>query len=198
MSESMFCFQCEQTAGGCGCTGSMGVCRKTAQTAGLQDQLTGALIGLARATSGGQPGESADRAMIHGLFATITNVNFDDDSIRSLIQTVHAEKEKLAPNCSSCANPCQRSDDYDMNLLWQEPDEDVRSLKSLLLFGLRGMAAYAWHAMTLGISDETVNRFFYRGMFAVGWEAACLLYTSPAVSGAGSGVRGELCLRGRP
>ena len=172
MSESMFCFQCEQTAGGCGCTGSMGVCRKTAQTAGLQDQLTGALIGLARATSGGRPGESADRAMIHGLFATITNVNFDDDSIRSLIRAVHAEKEKLSPNCSSCANPCQRSDDYDMNLLWQEPDEDVRSLKSLLLFGLRGMAAYAWHAMTLGISDETVNRFFYRGMFAVGWEAA--------------------------
>lgn len=49
--------------------------------------------------------------MIHGLFATITNVNFDDDSIRSLIQTVHAEKEKLSPNCSSCANPCQRSDE---------------------------------------------------------------------------------------
>lgn len=171
MSESMFCFQCEQTAGGRGCTGETGVCQKSAHTAALQDQLTGALVGLARATSGGRPGQSADRAMLRGLFATITNVNFDDESIRALIDEVHAEKEKLSPNCSSCANPCQRSDDYDMNLLWKEPDEDVRSLKSLLLFGLRGMAAYAWHAMTLGRSDETVNRFFYRGMFAVGWEA---------------------------
>lgn len=54
-----------------------------------------------------------------------------------------------------------------MKLLWNA-DEDIRSLKSLILFGLRGMAAYAYHAMVLGYSDEEVNTFFYEGMFAIG------------------------------
>lgn len=172
MSETMFCYQCEQTKGCKGCTGSAGVCQKSARTAILQDQLTGALIGLARAASSGStPTESTHRAMIHGLFATLTNVNFSDESIEELTETVREEHRKLSPNCASCASPCSRGDEYDLNLLWQEPDEDVRSLKSLLLFGLRGMAAYAWHALALGKSDDTVNQFFYRGMFYVGYEA---------------------------
>ena len=58
-----------------------------------------------------------------------------------------------------------------MEQLWNEPDVDIRSLKSLLLFGLRGMAAYAYHARVLGYTDEEVNNFFYRGLFAVGEDA---------------------------
>ena len=54
-----------------------------------------------------------------------------------------------------------------MKQLWEE-QEDIRSLKSLILFGLRGMAAYAYHAMVLGYSDQTVNRFFYEGMASIG------------------------------
>lgn len=163
----MFCFQCEQTAGCTGCTGQKGVCGKTSSVAALQDELTGALIGLARAASGAQPSGSADRAMIKGLFTTVTNVNFDEETIRKQIETVREEKRKLLPSCTSCAMPCGKSDDYPMDRLWNEED-DIRSLKSLILFGLRGMAAYASHAMTLGYTDREVNSFFYEGMFSIG------------------------------
>ena len=167
----MFCFQCEQTAGCKGCTGRAGVCGKTAVTAKLQDELTGALVGLARAVdaNGGKALESTDRAMLSGLFATVTNVSFDGEAVRGLVNLVRAETAKLVPGCSSCAAPCARTEDYDMNAVWQG-DEDIRSLKSLILFGLRGMAAYAYHAMMLGRSDRGVNDFFYRALFAVGEE----------------------------
>ncbi len=168
MAQEMFCFQCEQTAGGGkGCTGKAGVCGKQADTAKLQDQLTGALIGLARAAEGNPRTAGADRAMLAGLFTTITNVNFNNKTVQQMIDRVHIEKAALAPQCSGCGSSCLSNDDYNMQELWQA-DEDIRSLKSLILFGLRGMAAYAYHAMVLGYSDETVNQFFYEGLFAIG------------------------------
>ena len=177
MDHKMFCFQCEQTAGCTGCTGKAGVCGKTADVAELQDELTGALIGLARATDADTP-VNADtwRLMIEGLFTTVTNVNFNEKTIRELIEQVHAERERLAPNCSGCGSRCGRDDDYDMNLLWNA-QEDIRSLKSLILFGVRGMSAYAHHAMVLGYTDEEVNRFFAKALFAVGedWGMDALL-----------------------
>ena len=168
MENTMFCFQCEQTAGCTGCTGKRGVCGKTADVAKLQDELTGALIGLARATDGDTP-VSADTwlLLIEGLFTTVTNVNFNEATIRALISRVHAEKARLIPNCSACASRCGRNDDYNMAELWNA-QEDVRSLKSLILFGVRGMAAYAHHALVLGYTDDTVNRFFAKALFAVG------------------------------
>lgn len=172
MDKKMFCYQCEQTAGCTGCTGNAGVCGKTAQVSELQDRLTGRLIGLARAVTGSKPTQSTHQAVIQGLFTTLTNVSFSEEAVLEQIQAVEDEKHKLVPDCSTCAAPCARNEDYDMNLLWQEPDEDVKSLKSLLLFGLRGMAAYAYHAMALGYSDQEVNDFFYRGLFYVGWEAS--------------------------
>ena len=80
----MFCFQCEQTAKCAGCTGAMGVCGKKADTAEIQDQLTGALIGLARATDGNEHliSQSSTAVIVEGLFATLTNVNFDDQSLQ--------------------------------------------------------------------------------------------------------------------
>ena len=169
MSDKMFCFQCEQTAGCAGCTGSAGVCGKTADTAKLQDQLTGALIGLARSSRGKTPSESSRRAMIEGLFTTITNVSFDEERIREQIENVKKEKNVLTAGFGDGSQPCTGNEDYDMDLLWNA-DEDIRSLKSLILFGLRGMAAYAFHAMVLGYSDEEVNAFFYEGLCAVGEE----------------------------
>ncbi len=163
----MFCYQCEQTAGCSGCVGKAGVCGKSAAVANLQDQLTGALIGLARAADTNTPSTSTHRAVIEGLFTTLTNVNFNEETVRQQIDTVRREKGLLTPNCSACACPCGRTDEYDMSNLW-EADEDIRSLKSLILFGLRGMAAYAYHAMVLGYTDEEVNRFFYEGLFAIG------------------------------
>ena len=154
MNTQMFCFQCEQTAGCKGCTGAAGVCGKKADVAGLQDQLTGALIGLARATDGNtQPTENTYKLLIKGLFTTITNVNFNEATIKSLIGEVHAEREKLVPSCSDCEAPCGRNDDYDMSKVW-DADEDIRSLKSLILFGIRGVAAYAYHADVLGSTSS--------------------------------------------
>lgn len=163
---SMFCFQCEQTAKGMGCTIG-GVCGKKADVAGLQDALTGELIGLARAAAGNQPTESTHKAVINGLFTTVTNVNFNNETIEALIQNVRAEKARFVPECGGCSELCARNDAYDMTQLWQE-NEDIRSLKSLLLFGMRGMAAYAHHAYILGKMDETVNTYFYKGLIAIG------------------------------
>jgi hydroxylamine reductase len=163
---SMFCFQCEQTAKGTGCT-TGGVCGKKADAATLQDILTGELIGLARAAEGGTPGESTHKAVIDGLFSTVTNVNFNGETLKRQIETIKEEKAKLVPKCGCCASDCSRNDSFDMARLWED-NEDIRSLKSLLLFGLRGMAAYAHHAHILGKTDETVNGFFYRGLSALG------------------------------
>ena len=177
MDNRMFCFQCEQTAGCAGCTGKAGVCGKTTEVAELQDQLTGALVGLSRAVDNApDANEGTWRLMIEGLFTTVTNVSFNEKTIRELIDRVHEEKARLVPGCSGCGSRCGRNDDYDMNLLWNA-QEDVRSLKSLILFGVRGMAAYAYHAMVLGYTDDAVNRFFAKALFAVGedWGMDALL-----------------------
>ena len=178
-NQQMFCFQCEQTAGCSGCTGAAGVCGKKADTAKLQDELTGALIGLARSAEGNMHllTERTDDLVIEGLFTTVTNVNFNNETITALIHRIEDEKNRMVPGCTACGAPCGRNDDYDMNDLWQA-DEDIRSLKSLILFGIRGMAAYAYHANVLGYRDQEVNRFFYKALYAVGakdWGMAELL-----------------------
>lgn len=170
MSNKMFCFQCEQTAGCAGCTGGAGVCGKKAETAKLQDKLTGALIGLARAAEGEENmvTKDTDKLVIEGLFTTVTNVNFSDETVTALIEKVHDEKSRIGGG-AVC-------DDYDMDLVWNG-DEDIRSLKSLILFGIRGVAAYAYHAAALGYTSEEVNKFFYKALRAVGmdWGADELL-----------------------
>ena len=95
--NNMFCFQCEQTAGCGGCTGNIGVCGKNADVAKLQDELVGALIGLARASDGHQTRSSTHKAMIEGLFTTLTNVNFNVETILSQIETVRHERDLLIP-----------------------------------------------------------------------------------------------------
>ena len=98
MENRMFCFQCEQTAGCKGCMGAAGVCGKKADVAGLQDQLTGALIGLVRSTEGNEHliSDSTSAVMVESLFATLTNVNFDPDHFYSLLDWADAEKRKKA------------------------------------------------------------------------------------------------------
>ena len=137
--ESMFCFQCEQTAKGEGCT-IAGVCGKKADTADIQDKIVASLIELSDST----PTEETTKTIVDGLFATITNTNFDNNVLQKLVK-----------------NP-----KYDMNSIWNA-DEDVRSLKSLILFGVKGMAAYAHHARVLGYEDKTVNDFFYESLSAL-------------------------------
>ncbi len=159
MNHSMFCFQCEQTAGCAGCTGHSGVCGKSARTAQLQDALTGALITLAQTCPPSRQTQTTDRLILEGLFTTLTNVSFDDTAIQALTDQTRKEIQKLAPGALA----------YPMEKLWQA-QEDIRSLKSLILFGLRGMAAYAYHALVLGYADKTVNAFFYKALAILGEE----------------------------
>ena len=148
---SMFCFQCEQTAQGKGCT-VQGVCGKKADTANLQDNLTSKLIELANC---GQKNDANTKLIIDGLFTTITNVNFDDKSIKDFIQKVQ--------DSISCESK------FDIKTVWN-CNEDMRSLKSLVLFGLKGMAAYAHHARVLGYKDPEVDDFFYEALQGVSKE----------------------------
>ena len=157
MENKMFCFQCEQTAGCTGCTGQTGVCGKTSDIAGLQDELTGALIGLARVCDGKELSKEIYRLIMEGLFTTLTNVNFNAETIKKQIDAVRNAKNAFTSECK----------EYDMNELWNA-QEDIRSLKSLILFGLRGLAAYAYHADVLGYTDDGVNRFMCEGLSAVG------------------------------
>lgn len=162
-TSSMFCFQCEQTAGCTGCTRA-GVCGKSAMTAKLHDTLTGALIALANTAACSNKNsnrnlsvslvDEINHLILEGLFTTITNVNFDDASIKDLTARIHTATAKTADACNVSI-----VSDYDMNNIWNA-NEDIRSLKSLILFGVRGMAAYAYHAMTLGYTDVSLNQFF--------------------------------------
>ena len=157
MDESMFCFQCEQAANGSGCTGAAGVCGKSAETAAAQDRLTGALISYAAQLIGEGRAPAPEQALLlmQGLFTTITNVNFDPQTVDQLTENIHA----ACPGIGF---------DYDMQQLWHEPDPDVRSLKSFVLFSLRGMAAYNYHARVLGRIDPELDRFYCTALKAVG------------------------------
>lgn len=142
---NMFCFQCEQTAQGKGCT-VQGVCGKKADTSNLQDELTSKLIELANCA---EKNDINTDLLIDGLFTTITNVNFDNKSIKEFI-----EKVQKNIHCDS---------KFDIKTVW-DYNEDIRSLKSLILFGLKGMAAYAHHARALGYKDSEVDNFFYEAL----------------------------------
>ena len=85
MDQKMFCYQCEQTAKGTGCEGSTGVCGKTAEIAGIQDEVTGALIGLAQLAIKTAKEEQAYETIVEGLFTTLTNVNFDADALDEVL-----------------------------------------------------------------------------------------------------------------
>jgi len=150
---SMFCFQCEQTSQGSGCTVN-GMCGKMADTANLQDDLTAKLIALATAASSTRNNE-IDKLLMDGLFTTITNVSFNNETLEDLCNLVDKARENY-----------ESVDEIDMNTLWTD-NEDIRSLKSLILFGLRGMAAYAHHAYMLGKTDTEVMAFLYKGLSAI-------------------------------
>lgn len=154
---SMFCFQCEQTAGGKGCQVN-GVCGKTEAIAGKQDALIAALIGLARAAEGQAPDRGRDELMLEALFATLTNVNFEAESLDQLKAAVEAETARLG------GAPAYQASD-----LWTG-DEDIRSLRSTLLFGIKGVAAYASHTYGLSHPAEDVSAWLYKGLKALGEE----------------------------
>ncbi len=155
--STMFCYQCEQTAGGKACT-KQGVCGKQPEVSNKQDELTCALVGLARAAANQAPSKDTDQLIMESLFATVTNVNFDPIRIDEFTKKIQQEKLRLGG-----------AEDLPPETLWQG-ETDIVSLRSTLLFGIRGMAAYAWHAAALGKEDAAVTNWFYKGLRALGEE----------------------------
>ncbi|MBR3622440.1 MAG: hydroxylamine reductase [Selenomonadaceae bacterium] len=173
MENKMFCYQCQETAGCKGCT-QVGVCGKTAETARLQDLLIYATKGLSAVTTRLRQEHVAVSTVINhliteNLFATITNANFDSDSIATRIETTLTAKEKLLKNL-------QNKDTLPKASLWTgkradfaamvpnvgvlaEKNEDIRSLKELIAYGLKGLSAYLYHANALGQEREDIDAF---------------------------------------
>jgi len=182
----MFCFQCEQTAKGEGCT-KIGVCGKRPEVAALQDLLVYSIKGLSQvALEGLKKGvrdPEADRFVCEGLFSTLTNVDFDParfvELIRKSVQIREALKEKVeaagtSPEFGEAASFVPAEDQDGMVAQGEKVgvksdpdlDTDIRSLRELLIYGIKGVAAYADHAQILGQQDEAVYDFIYEGMAA--------------------------------
>ncbi|MFO7765647.1 MAG: hydroxylamine reductase [Pelovirga sp.] len=168
---SMFCYQCQETAKGTGCT-IAGVCGKKEDTAGLQDLLVFTLKGLAVVAEEAKKQNKLDPAIglfiCQSFFATITNANFDNARFVELIKASISKRDalKLAIGYSSdldAVNWNGPESDYaakaaEVGVLSQ-PNEDVRSLRELLIYGLKGMAAYADHAAVLGFEKPEIYDF---------------------------------------
>lgn len=150
-------------------------------TVRLQNELTGALIGLARAID--DPAVASAETwtiMTEGLLATAPDVcpddvttaldaHPDDAAIEALIRKVRAEKERLAPGCSQCMAPCGRTADYDMQALWNA-EEEVRALKLRILADLREIAAHIAHAPAQQDEETDVYPLLYEALFKIGYD----------------------------
>ena len=157
----MKCMQCEESIAGTGCVRN-GVCGKSAALADEMDRLIATLIELSAASRG--CGDAAllremDEHIVGSLFMTLTNTNFDMGRIKDAISTSDALMGRMGKEHSLSGSDCG-VDSYD-------PDEDLRSLKQLLLFGLKGMAAYYHHAYVLGAEDASVTAFIRRALAAI-------------------------------
>lgn len=168
----MFCFQCQETAKGTGCT-IQGVCGKLPQTAGLMDVLLYAVRGEAIVNRAlrekGAPVSAASRQMVDALFSTITNANFDDNALKEKIAAALAMKNDLiglaekrgitlpkAPEVSFHPEPSEYQKAAESVGVLSMKDEDIRSLKQLAIYGVKGAAAYAEHASNLGFEDPAL------------------------------------------
>lgn len=150
----MFCFQCQETLGNCGCTRN-GICGKKAETANLQDLLVQRLKMLAKVLA---PSRELGRFVTESLFMTVTNANFDDQRFASRIQ----EAENLL--AAAGFDPARIS--APLGVLSIE-NEDLRSLRELVTYGLKGIAAYAHHAAVLGFEDDSIYAFLGEPLKAV-------------------------------
>ena len=180
----MFCYQCEQTVGGKGCT-KMGVCGKTPEIAALQDLLIYQIKGIScYAKELVEKGENVDKDIVtfieNSLFTTLTNVNFDADvhiemlkksqqikeSLRSKVGNIKNNTDHATYNLSDTKSEMLKDAKkagimYDQNL-----DPDIRSLRQTIVYGLKGISAYGHQARELGYYDDQVDNFYVRALEA--------------------------------
>jgi hydroxylamine reductase len=179
----MFCYQCQEAAGCTGCT-VRGVCGKPADVANLQDLLIHTLKGISlyglKAEEAGIKNNKVDKYIVDSLFATITNANFDKEGFDSRIRRGLALRDEV--KATLVANGVNVEDITHDSALWTgntleeleekakivgvlaTENEDVRSLRELLIYGLKGMAAYAEHAFNLGYEDEAIYTFLKKAL----------------------------------
>jgi hydroxylamine reductase len=184
----MFCYQCEQTAKGTGCT-VQGVCGKSPEVAGLQDLLIYSLTGLAQAAVEGRRMNITDPAAnvftVKAAFSTLTNVDFDPDRFLALIHKTSEIRDRLTAQIESAGGKV----DFSEGLLSFKPgrtieelikqgqavgiksypadNPDILSLKHTVLYGIKGVSAYADHAQILGQEDDSVYAFVHEGLAAL-------------------------------
>ncbi|MBP2650116.1 MAG: Hydroxylamine reductase [Firmicutes bacterium] len=205
---SMFCYQCQETAKGTGCT-MRGVCGKTADVANLQDLLIYTLKGISvytlEARQAGIATPEADKFIMKGLFATITNANFDKEYFVALIKQALTVRDNVKDALKKAGVVIEAANDSTKSI-WQKltewftadgskqdchdgtrwfadnseafkekaatvgilatENEDIRSLRELLTYGVKGMAAYAEHAYTLGYNDDAISAFIQKALVA--------------------------------
>lgn len=190
----MFCYQCQEAAKNTGCAGARGVCGKTGETANLQDLLVFVLKGIAlygeQAVKTDLPLDGEGAFVARALFATITNANFDDDRMLDLVREALNVRDRLAQRLAAAKTA--ETAEYDapqheaatwsasnaetmrvkarqVGVLSTE-DEDTRSLREFLIYGLKGIAAYAEHAAVLGCRDPEIYAFFMEALAATAKE----------------------------
>ncbi len=180
----MFCYQCQEAAKGTGCT-IKGVCGKTDEVAALQDVLLFVTKGLAHVNSEAAKNElESDKAykyMIDALFITITNANFDGGKIEAKINEGIQLRDEIRKNLSAkgievtsdehCVTYAGNSQDDFLKLapaigILSIENEDIRSLKELLIYGVKGMAAYAEHALNLNYESKEISQFIQKALIA--------------------------------
>ncbi len=181
----MFCNQCEQTAKGIGCT-IQGVCGKTPEAAVLQDLLVYSLKGISilaiEARKQGKTDENLNYFTVEALFSTLTNVNFDPVRLAELVRQAVQRRESLKTQISSSGGESNFNDDSvlftpgsTMDQMIEKGEKvgvkadvsnnpDIQSLHQILVYGVKGLSAYAYHAMILGKKDDAVFDFIYKAL----------------------------------
>jgi hydroxylamine reductase len=176
----MFCYQCQETAKNTGCT-VKGVCGKNDSTANLHDLLIFLLQGISIFAENIQGLEKKYGIFVYqALFATITNANFDDEKIEKLIgkaliireelKSKHASGLKGLPDCAVWSGGTMeefKAKALNVGILSYSTNDDIRSLKSLILYGLKGIAAYAEHAAVLGYYDDEITAFMIKALASI-------------------------------
>ncbi|CEQ17955.1 hydroxylamine reductase [Paraclostridium sordellii] len=184
MDYPMFCYQCEQTAGGKGCT-KIGVCGKSPEIAALQDLLIYQVKGIScYAKVLIDKGEKIDKEIVrfveNSLFTTLTNVNFDGDIHEKMLKQSQKIKESLRSKVGNCKEFCEQAtynlsdtrsqmleDAKKAGIMYdQDLDPDIRSLRQTIIYGLKGISAYGHQARELGYYDDQVDEFYFRALSA--------------------------------
>nr|WP_319538186.1 hydroxylamine reductase [uncultured Methanospirillum sp.] len=171
----MFCYQCEETARGTGCT-IKGVCGKEDHTAGVQDVLIYLCKGISlrnmAAIAKGAGNKDAGAFITEALFATLTNTNFDDERLKALIHQAVSIRDGLPKSGDSEPEACTWTPKNDADIAAKAKEiaeqanvnDDVHSLRALVVFGLKGVAAYYHHAEMLGFTDPAITDYMQKGL----------------------------------